>query len=340
MKVWLPMIESGGGADVLTDLISEGLNSFGWHTERYQASHVLTFFPWLERRISPPPATDLIATHSWFGAAYYRPGIPLVVIEHLFTLDQELSSYRSIYQNIFHQLLVRKFIAYSYEKAAVTVAVSNFTHRQITNFSPGTRVKQIYNGTDLDFFFPSVRKNKRTAGEPLKLLFVGNLIIRKGVDLLPEIIDQLGDGFQLNYTSGLRTRSVLDNKHNAKCLGKLNPEQIRAAYLDADLLLFPSRMEGLPLAVIEAAACGLPAVASNVSSMPEVIIDGETGKLCEPNVEDYVSAIRELAEDRTRLSRMGENARALAERQFDAKNMVNSYRLLFEQVLDEQPCQG
>jgi len=102
------------------------------------------------------------------------------------------------------------------------------------------------------------------------------------------------------------------------------------------LLLFPSRMEGLPLAIIEAAACGLPAVATNTSSMPEAVLDGETGKLCAlDSIKSFVDAITDLAENPTVLNHMAENSRILAEEKFSAKNMVHNYRNLFEQVLDE-----
>jgi glycosyltransferase involved in cell wall biosynthesis len=254
----------------------------------------------------------------------------------LFTADSKLRPYRTTRQNFFHEKMVRRFVDYSYKKAAVTVSVSDFTRQQILGFSPGTRVRTIYNGTELDFFHPTGGRRPPGVGKPLKLLFVGNLIVRKGVDMIPDIMRSLGDGFQLNYTKGLRTHSVLDDIPNARCLGKLDREQMRSAYLDADLLLFPSRMEGLPLAIIEAAACGLPAVTSDASSMPEAVIDRKTGRLCElDNVESFAEAIRELAENPALIEQMGKSARALAENKFDARIMVNNYRLLFEQVVDE-----
>jgi glycosyltransferase involved in cell wall biosynthesis len=330
------MIVTGGGADVLTDVISEGLTKLGWQCERFEAAHMFQYVPWLKRHTEPPPSTDLIATHSWFGPAFHRPGIPMVAIEHLFTPDQKLRPYRSMYQSFFHETLVRNFVKYSYREAAVTVAVSNFTRQQILDFSPGTRVKTISNGTNLEFFHPASSKSPRRTNRPLKLLYVGNLIVRKGVDMLPGIMQMLGDDFQLNFTQGLRTHSILDDIPNAKCLGKLNREEMRAAYQDADLLLFPSRMEGLPLAIIEAAACGLPAVATNTSSIPEAVMDGESGKLCErDSIKSFVNAIKDLAENPTALNSMAENARILAEEKFNAKNMVRNYHNLFEQVLDE-----
>lgn len=336
MKVWLPLIRSGGGADVLTDAIGEGLRQLGWDARRHMAYHYLQYFPWAARAIAAPPSTNLIATHSWHGPAFYRRGIPLVVIEHLFTADDNLSPYRSVYQEIFHRRLVQRFVAYSYLMAEATVSVSDFTRRQILDFAPGTRVHTIYNGTDLDFFRPATPSNAASSNRPFTLLFAGNLIARKGVDLIPRIMQALGDGFQLVYTSGLRTPNILDEIPNAICLGRLNREQMRAAYQDADLLLFPSRMEGLPLAIIEAAACGLPAVTTDVSSMPEAVVDRVTGRLCErDSVDSFVSAILELREDRLSLLEMGKQSRALAERRFDGVRMVGEYRQLFERTRDE-----
>ncbi|MFN3594090.1 MAG: glycosyltransferase [Thiobacillaceae bacterium] len=70
------------------------------------------------------------------------------------------------------------------------------------------------------------------------------------------------------------------------------------AYRQADALLFPSRIEGLPLTVIEAMACGLPVIAAKSASLPEVVAHGATGLLCPvDDVGAYVSAPRTLAGD-------------------------------------------
>jgi glycosyltransferase involved in cell wall biosynthesis len=92
--------------------------------------------------------------------------------------------------------------------------------------------------------------------------------------------------------------------------GVLPPERLRGEYLSADVLCLPSLSEGLPMAVLEAMACGLPVLATRVGGVPDVVVDGETGVLVEPgDVRGIERGLAELAADPIRRARMGEEAR-------------------------------
>jgi L-malate glycosyltransferase len=97
----------------------------------------------------------------------------------------------------------------------------------------------------------------------------------------------------------------------------------------ADLLLVTSRAESFCLAALEAAACAVPAVASRVGGLPEVVADGETGILYEPGDERAATeAVLALARDPGRLRLMGAAARARA-RRFSADAIVSRYEELY-----------
>ena len=88
------------------------------------------------------------------------------------------------------------------------------------------------------------------------------------------------------------------------------------------------------LAAAEAMSCGLPVVASNCSSLPELIDDGKGGFLCPVgDVEAFAEKINLLADSPKLRHEMGEYNRSKVEELFTVERMVNEYKDLFEQVL-------
>lgn len=104
-----------------------------------------------------------------------------------------------------------------------------------------------------------------------------------------------------------------------------------------DLYVQPSITEGLPLAVVEAAAAGLPIVASNVGGIPEIIEHGVNGLLVPPgDPQALAAAIQELIDDPERAKRLGEAARRTAFERFSAEAMAAAYMDLYERLLREK----
>jgi len=94
----------------------------------------------------------------------------------------------------------------------------------------------------------------------------------------------------------------------------------------ADVLCLTSETEAAPFAVLEAMASGLPVVATNVGSLPELVVDGETGLLVEPGaVGPVATALIELTADPARLRQMGLAGRARQHDLFSAEVMADKY---------------
>jgi glycosyltransferase involved in cell wall biosynthesis len=94
--------------------------------------------------------------------------------------------------------------------------------------------------------------------------------------------------------------------------------------------------EGLPLAILEAMATGLPVVASAVGGVPELIVEGETGFLVPPgDAEALGTALRTLVADPELRLRMGRAARARATEKFDLPEMRQAHLDLYERLLAE-----
>ncbi len=99
----------------------------------------------------------------------------------------------------------------------------------------------------------------------------------------------------------------------------------------SDSFVLPSLWEGMPMALIEAMASGLPVVATDVSGTREVMIPGETGLMVPPNDPDQLArAIEEILANPARARAMGAAGRRRVEASFSAQSQVNEYLALFE----------
>jgi len=169
--------------------------------------------------------------------------------------------------------------------------------------------------------------DRAAPNRPFRLLYVGNWDARKGVDLLGPILRALGPDFELHYTAdrnGRHTRYALPP--NARCIGRLSGEGLVRAYQTADALLFPSRLEGLPLSVLEAMACGLPVIAANTSSLPELVEPGKSGWLCPKDaVACFADAARRLQSRPSDWLDMRSRSRQNAVAKFSRSAMLDGY---------------
>jgi glycosyltransferase involved in cell wall biosynthesis len=239
-----------------------------------------------------------------------------------------LLPYKSRLQAIYHKYWIHPIEAGNLERAHCAVAVSHYTAGQV-EASFGIRdIQVIHNGIDCQAFTPIART---APNRPFRLLYVGNWSMRKGVDLLGPIMERLGNGFMLQYTTDRNSAHThFRLPPNSVCLGRLAGKELVRAYQEADALLFPSRLEGLPLVPLEAMACGLPIIAAKTSSLPEVVEDGVTGFLCpQDDVAAFAANICRLAENPAAWCTMQQTARHRAISRFDERAMVHRYREVY-----------
>lgn len=154
------------------------------------------------------------------------------------------------------------------------------------------------------------------------LLFVGRLRIRKGVEVALEAIATLaregrrvrllvaGDGEHRDRLEA-RAGELGLGADRVRFLGRVSAGQVRWLLERTEALVVPSIYEGMPLVVLEAMSAALPVVASRVSGIPEVVVDGETGWLVPP--EDppaLAAALAALLDDSAERTRRGAAGRA------------------------------
>ncbi len=191
---------------------------------------------------------------------------------------------------------------------------------------PADRVSVIPPGVDLARWQCSPRPRSFRA----RLLFVGGDFKRKGGELLLaafrehlagscELDIVTRDEVDLTGLSGVRVHSGLQP----------NSPELRALYEHADLFVFPTLGDCLPLVIMEAMASGLPVVASRVGAIREEVRDGVTGYLVPPGDMDGLACrLVELVRDPDQRDCMGAAGRRVAEQRFDgARNYGALLRL-------------
>jgi glycosyltransferase involved in cell wall biosynthesis len=115
-------------------------------------------------------------------------------------------------------------------------------------------------------------------------------------------------------------------------LGKQN--QVQELLNCADVFLLPSDLESFGLAVLEAMACGVPAVCSKTGGIPEVVRDGVEGYLVEPrDVKTMAARTLEILTSRGLREKMGKAARERATSQFCSTKIIPLYEKLYDRVL-------
>ena len=108
----------------------------------------------------------------------------------------------------------------------------------------------------------------------------------------------------------------------------------RQVYAAADILLMPSRFEGLPMTLLEAMAMGLTVVASKLDGIAEVIEDGREGFLIESNdTHGFVDRCAALLENPTKSSELASNARAKIEARFSVERMTSAVEAIYDKFL-------
>lgn len=186
---------------------------------------------------------------------------------------------------------------------------------------------------------PGARCGPRSNGPVV--LAIGRLTKEKGMDVLlralPQVVKRFpgvrvriaGDGDLRDRLMALSRRLGLDEYVAFLGFRRDVPELMA----QADLMVMPSRWEGLPIALLEAVAAGLPVVASAVAGIPEVIADGETGWLVQPDdPEALAAAISEALLDPAEARRRAQLAYARDKAEFSIKASVARVDRLYREL--------
>lgn len=297
LGIWFPAVRSGTGADVFTIRLAQALRARGIRADITWLPHRAEYAPWSVARPRPPEWATVAHINSWLHRRFIPRNLPLVMTLHSCVHDPAFKPYKKLPRALYHRFWIKRSEAHSLGRAAIATAVSQYTADQAAAIFGRKDIKVLYNWIDTDVFSPDARAHPH---QPFRLLFVGKPSIRKGADLLPQIMRILGPDFELRYTGEPKDIGVSDLPENMISIGRLESEAaVVNAYREADALLFPSRLEGLSLAMLEAQSCGLPIIATRASSLPEVVEHQKTGILCPADQpEAFAEAAQQLCDSR------------------------------------------
>ena len=273
---------------------------------------------------------DIIHTSPDYACFFMKPRVPLVVTFHNYVLDPEMRPYSSFFQNIHYKTDLRLFTRFAAAKAHTLTAVSRFTAKIAKrNLGLSRDIQVIYNGIDIKLFSPL----PRNTGKEFRVLFSGNPTHRKGIQWLPAIAKQLNRNITIYFTGGLRNRKMIFSGSNIAAAGSISYRDMPSLYNSMDMVFMPTVREGFGLSVAEAMACGLPVVATDCSSIPELVINGKGGFLCKTgDVKDFARKINTLADSPELCRQMGRYNRDRIEKHFTLDKMVNAYKALFKKI--------
>ncbi len=233
----------------------------------------------------------------------------------------------------------------------VTISTYSFDKIQTHYDIAPEKIRIVPNGVDTEKYKPSTENQsilKRQFG--LKetfpvVLFVGNLIPRKGLTYLIQAAQQLvktrpdtqfvivGDGpLKAQLIDSLIASKLLDN---FTFMSKLTDDELSTMYRCSDIFVLPSIQEGQGIVLLEALASGKPAVAFDIGGVNEVIINGKNGLLVSNrNSEDLAEALLQLLDNSELRQKMGHAGRQFVEKNFTWDICTQKMLKIYQETLN------
>lgn len=236
----------------------------------------------------------------------------------------------------------RLFMRLALRPADRVVAVWTAGREVLETVARRERVVLIDNGVPVTAAVPS-RDDAGGDHRPPRILYVGLLTPRKGVvDLLTasRLLRERGVRHELLLVGGTpdegpsaedEVRAAMDD--SVKALGSRPPEQMPAAYADADVFCLPSWWEAMPLSILEAMAAGLPVVATDVGDVGRAVADGATGYVVPArDPEELAAALERLLTDHDLRRRMGAAGRERVAQRFSSAVTAAAVSALYAEL--------
>lgn len=272
-----------------------------------------------------------VVIHSNVGAALHVLLAQLLCgrkISHLFTVHSMAYRIFSGVKKIIVNLCFKSHII-------VPVAICDTVKQSIVE-SYGlqeTNIECIYNGVDTDLFVPEKDQKERT----FTFVTVGTLYHIKNHELLINAFSLLKEHYEnvcLRIVGDGELRQDLEKQvQNLKLVDSVifegNQADVKKYLSKSDVYCCTSKVEGLPIAVLEAMACGLPVITTPAGGVVDIVKDGENGFVVEESEKEFAGAMNELYSNSEMLERM-----AIASRQKalvrDLKICSSEYEQLYE----------
>jgi len=258
-------------------------------------------------------------------------GVPVIFTNHTSSFIKRSQQGKNIQQKMLKQL----------EAASIVLAPSQILVEQTRATGYMGPIKFISNGVDIEKFCPRVsgiREKLKIPENAFVIIMAGRLHAVKGVVYLAKAISTInhpdlhvivvGEGSErIEFETIIQSSPCAARVH---MLGVVPNDDMPDIYRAADVLILPSLMEATSIAGLEAMACGLAVIGTNVGGLPVIINDGVNGLLVEPkSAEALAKAIENLLFDRILAKNMGQEGRKRTLGEFSwpkiAQRVIDSY---------------
>jgi colanic acid/amylovoran biosynthesis glycosyltransferase len=231
-----------------------------------------------------------------------------------------------------------------YNPSAV-VCVSKFLEELVSsNNNPNITIRRIPSGTPI----PDYMAHKN--GRPLRLIYMGRLIeeqkrISEVVKILCKTVRTIPDTEAYIYGSGKqkivsKVIHIIQQEGAGLPIyygGRVESDQIQDKLLEGHVCVLLSEYEGLPTSLVEAMACGLVPVCTNIrSGIPEIVIDGLTGILVKNRDDDFIRAIKRLKYENGLWERLSNAAREKVELEYSTEYSVKKWLNLLDDLKTQE----
>jgi glycosyltransferase involved in cell wall biosynthesis len=215
------------------------------------------------------------------------------------------------------------------------------------SFEPKLDYPVIPNGADTVLFSP--RNTERKPG-PVRLFCHGRIVYQKGLDVLLAALGLLEPGlsWELHIAGDGPQRPELENQAKLHGIadkvffkGWMRRPELAGVMREMDVFAFASRDEGMPNAVLEAMASGLPVVATCIAGNEELVVPEETGLLVSPDSPDELAvAMSRLIQDEAMRVTMGQAGRKKVEKEYSWASVAARYLALCEGLHQAKPTRA
>lgn len=268
--------------------------------------------------------------HTCSGLTYFLDGAllvlarlhgrPVVLHVHGAQFDKFLDSLDT------PRLAAARWVA---RRAHVVIVLSDEWRQRLGDRLPDANLQVVANGV------PGAGAALAVNTGPSGFVFLGNLGRRKGVHVLIDAAARSRYEWTVNLAGGEEEPGFMDwaraeiERHGLTSrlhlLGPVVGDDKARLLREADGFVLPSLAEGLPMALLEAMASGLPVVVTKVGAMPEVVRNDQEGLLVPPgDAQALADALDRLASEPSARVRMGAAARLACEQRFGIERMVDA----------------
>lgn len=270
--------------------------------------------------------------------------LPLVATFHPpFASHRSLTSGRQHLQHLTYQLYA-PFLP-NYDK---TIVFSQLQRELLVKLGiPAWKVAVIPNGVDVQKYSPGYSQVKYELNAQRLFVYQGRIAMEKNVEALLKAWKQcdLGPGCKLAIVGdgplAPSLQAYAGPEHNVIWLGYVADEQRRIEILrGADVFILPSLVEGLSLSLLEAMACGLACIATDVGADGEVLQDGAGVVLSSQGVTTQLKTLLPLFRDQPELIKlMGQKARQRAIERYTLSRNITQLEMLYDEMLQQRRVQ-